>query len=224
MSTRYLILILFLPVLCFSQNINNDKLKTKYDIDFQFNDGIYLNYNQFKNNNPIPFTNLIVPFDIYSSDFLMNFNKLEQISVIDNLGNPKDIEKKSVWGLAWQGVPYINWNKEINRIPIIGSVCHFVATKTTYSTNYYSPYNNPYRYYHTPGTYTTETKELKQYMIDTETGRVIEYTVDNLEIILMRKPALYEEYNSLSKRKKKKQMFIYLRKYNKANPLYFPEY
>jgi DNA mismatch repair ATPase MutS len=64
--------------------------------------------------------------------------------------------------------------------------------------------------------------ELKQYLIDFESGKVLEFDVDNTELLLMKDNKLYEEYVQLSRRKKKDLMFVYIRKFNENNPLYIP--
>lgn len=64
--------------------------------------------------------------------------------------------------------------------------------------------------------------ELKQYLIDFESGKVLEFDVDNTELLLMKDSKLYEEYVQLSRKKKKELMFVYIRKFNENNPLYIP--
>ncbi len=64
--------------------------------------------------------------------------------------------------------------------------------------------------------------ELKQYLIDFESGKVLEFDVDNTELLLMKDDKLYEEYVQLSRKKKKDLMFVYIRKFNENNPLYIP--
>jgi DNA mismatch repair ATPase MutS len=64
--------------------------------------------------------------------------------------------------------------------------------------------------------------ELKQYLLDFESGKVLEFDVDNTELLLMKDNKLYEEYVQLSRRKKKDLMFVYIRKFNEENPLYIP--
>jgi len=64
--------------------------------------------------------------------------------------------------------------------------------------------------------------ELKQYLIDFESGKILEYDIDNAELLLMKDSELYEEYMQLSHKKKKELMFVYIRKYNEKNPLYIP--
>ena len=64
--------------------------------------------------------------------------------------------------------------------------------------------------------------ELKQYLIDFESGKVLEFDVENTELLLMKDNQLYEEYVQLSRKKKKELMFVYIRKFNEKNPLYLP--
>ena len=64
--------------------------------------------------------------------------------------------------------------------------------------------------------------ELKQYVIDFESGKVLEFDVDNTELLLMKDSQLYDEYVQLSGKKKKDLMFVYIRKFNEKNPLYLP--
>jgi hypothetical protein len=64
--------------------------------------------------------------------------------------------------------------------------------------------------------------ELKQYLIDFESGKVLEFDVDNTELLLMKDSQLYEEYVQLSGKKKKDLMFVYISKFNDKNPLFIP--
>jgi DNA mismatch repair ATPase MutS len=64
--------------------------------------------------------------------------------------------------------------------------------------------------------------ELKQYLIEFESGKVLEFDISNTELLLMKDNKLYEEYVQLSRKKKKELMFVYIRKFNENNPLYIP--
>jgi hypothetical protein len=64
--------------------------------------------------------------------------------------------------------------------------------------------------------------ELKQYLIEFESGKLLEFDVSNTELLLMKDDKLYEEYVQLSRKKKKELMFVYIRKFNENNPLYLP--
>ena len=64
--------------------------------------------------------------------------------------------------------------------------------------------------------------EIKQYLIEFETGNIAEFDMKNTELMLMQDPELYEEYVQLPRKKKKDMMFVYIRKFNEKNPLYIP--
>ncbi len=54
------------------------------------------------------------------------------------------------------------------------------------------------------------------------TDMLMEFDVENTELLLMKDSQLYEEYVQLSRKKKKQLMFVYIRKFNEKNPLYIP--
>ena len=70
-------------------------------------------------------------------------------------------------------------------------------------------------------TSTYKRTEMKQFILDFETGKVMDYNVTNLEIALMRDPELYDEYIVLNSTKKKQLKFLYIRKFNERNSIYF---
>jgi hypothetical protein len=201
---------------------NSSKL-VKYTPSYKFNDGVFLNFRQVLGNSPIKKERIISSADPYGFNFFEEILKQEVISFYDDLGIRKTVNKKNVWGYANNGVLFIQWNNEFNRIPVVGSLSHFVANKVTYQTNYYDPYY--YNYYNRYSHNTirqSPTVELQQYLIDFESGEVYEFNVKSLLITLMGDPELYDEFNSLRSKKQKKLLFLYLRKYNERNPLYLP--
>ena len=219
----------------------------KYTPDFRFNDGIYLNFDQVKLNRPIPKAKLLTSVDYNDREFFKKVMASEKIFYYDDLGVRQDIDRTSIWGYARNGVVYVQIQENFNRITFVGSICHFVADVTTYDyNNYYSPYGyydpyyspygygygnyyNPYNSYYSPyspyspyGQPNTARTELKQYIIDFESGKVLEFDTDNTKLLLMKDDQLYEEYVKLPKKKQKELMFVYIRKFNEKNPLYLP--
>ena len=65
--------------------------------------------------------------------FMTGFCKEKKIQVFDNLGTKQEISTKNFWGFSRNGVLYINVNEDYYRITIVGSICHFVASLTTYN-------------------------------------------------------------------------------------------
>lgn len=211
----------------------------KYTPDFKFTDGIYLNFDQVKENKPIPKARLLTSADYNDREFFTKVFSSDKIYFYDNMGIRQEIEKTSIWGFARNGVVYVMVQGNFNRITFWGNICHFVADVTTYDTryNYYSPYGyydpyySPYGYgsYYPYGSYyspyrqqTMARNELKQYIIDFETGKILDFSPDNVELLLMKDPSIYDEFVKLSKKKKKELMFFYIRKFNEKNPLYLP--
>jgi hypothetical protein len=209
----------------------------KYTPNFKFNDGIYLNFEQVKMNSPIPKAKLLTSVDYNDREFFKKILEGDKIYFYDNMGVRQDIAKNSIWGYSRNGVLYVQVQENFNRITFIGSICHFVADITTYDSRYYGspygyydPYYSPYSYsnYYNPYSYYSPYRsnmtrdELKQYLLDFESGKVLEFDVDNTELLLMKDNKLYEEYVQLSRRKKKDLMFVYIRKFNEENPLYIP--
>lgn len=90
------------------------------------------------------------------------------------------------------------------------------------SPYYYRNYGNPYGSYYSPYNRNITSNELKQYLIDFESGKILEYDVSNAELLLMKDSELYEEYVRLPRKKKKDLMFVFIRKFNEKNPLYVP--
>jgi hypothetical protein len=210
----------------------------RYTPDFRFKDGIYLNFDQVKLNSPIPKAKLLTSVDYNDREFFKKILEPEKIYFYDDMGVRMEIAKNTIWGYARNGVLNIQIQENFNRITFVGTICHFVADITTYDSRYnnspygyYDPYYSPYSYsnYYSPyGSYSPYRQsnfarsELKQYLIDFESGKILEFDVQNTELLLMKDTQLYEEYVQLSRKKKKELMFVYIRKFNDKNPLYIP--
>lgn len=211
----------------------------KYTSDFRFNDGIYLSFDQVKMNSPIPKAKLLTSIDYNDREFFKKIMEMDKIYFYDNMGVRQEIARNTIWGYARNGVLNIQVQENFNRITFVGSICHFVADITTYDSRYYNspygyydPYYSPYGYsnYYSPyNSYGSPYRqsnmgrtELKQYIIDFESGKVLEFDIDNTELLLMKDNQLYEEYVQLSRKKKRELMFVYIRKFNDKHPLYLP--
>lgn len=205
----------------------------KYSPDFIFNEGIFLNFNQVRTNNPIPKTRILSKDNIDDFDFFTNLIEEEMIYYYDNVGLRKEVRTDNIWGFSRNGALFINYNGTLNRIPVVGSICHFVSNVTVV-TERYDPYYDPFYYdrysygnYYNPYNYRsypsrTSKNEMRQYLLDFSTGEIIAYDRKSVEILLMKDSEIYDEYQALKRKKKKQLKFYYLRKYNEKHPLYFP--
>ena len=214
----------------------------KYTTEFKFREGFYLNFDQVKTNKPIPKSRVLTSIDYKSKTFFDQVTEGQSITYFDDLGNSQDVEVGKIWGYCKNGILYINVGGSFNRITIMGNICHFVANITTYSNRYnsygpygyspygyspygYSPYGySPYGYspygYGSPGYRTTE---LKQFLLDFNSGKVMEYETKNVEMLLMTDPELHDEFSGLRSKKKQQLRFMYIRKFNEKYPLYIPK-
>jgi hypothetical protein len=233
-------------MVCFSLQGQQPEGMVKYTPDFRFTDGIYMNFDQVKLNSPIPKAKLLTSADYNDKDFFKKVFESDKIYYYDALGVRQEVDKSAIWGYARNGVLYVQIQSNFNRITFIGNICHFVADVTTmdpgyynspygyydpysyYSPygygNYYSPYGGYYNpYYGSPyGRNNYARSEIKQYLIDFESGKTLEFDLNSTELLLMKDDQLYEEFVRLPRKNKKELMFVYIRKYNEKHPLYIP--
>ena len=239
MQRKYIITIICLLILSFVFNLaaQSDSVSAmiKYSPEFKFREGFYLNFDQVKNNKPIPKSRILTSIDYNSKTFFDQVAESQTITYFDDLGNSQEIETSKLWGYSKNGILYISIGGSFNRITITGSICHFVANITTYSNRYNSPYGyspygySPYGYYpygyypYGYGSPSYRTTELKQFLLDFNSGKVLEYDSKNVELLLMSDPELHDEFSSLRSKKQQQLRFMYIRKYNERNPLYIPK-
>lgn len=198
--------------------------KVPYNQDFKFKEGIYLNFEQVKNNIAIPKSRIISNMNFNDPQFFDNLLSNQVFSFYDNLGLKKDVAVSSIWGYSKNGLLFVRMDKTFNRISYVGSISHFIATIVSYNTRYYDPYYyNPYYYYRggaMPSSYSSN--EMRQFIFDFDSGKIMDYDEDNIEVLLMKDPELHDEYMALSKKKKSQLKFVYIRKFNERNPLMIP--
>lgn len=214
-------LTIIILVLFFSQSYAQTEKSeyVEYSISYRFKDGFYLNHNDFLQNSPIPFESVVNP-DFKNQNFIENFKNAKSVSYFNEFGNLTQISSKDIWGYAYNGRPHIHWAGDYNLIPYIGQVSHFVATIRVIYDNYHSGFHDPYFYRGTrPVRYHDE---IRQFLIDFETGKILDFNVDNIKFILQRDRELMEEFDGLRKRRKERMKFYYLRQFNERNPLYLP--
>lgn len=204
---------------------NDSTSLVKYTPDFKLTDGVYLDISQFKKNIPVSKARILTSVDYNDNVFFDKLSKERQFSFYNDFGKKFVVPVKSIWGYCDNGVLYINVKGEFFRVTIIGSICHFVAYITTYDYNTYPYYNqyNAYSTYNNPA-YMNEKTDLRQFLIDFESGERLDYNIKNLEVLLMKDNEIYEEFVSLRNKKKKQKAFYYLRKFNERNPVYFPSH
>jgi hypothetical protein len=197
-----------------------------YDPDFRFTDGIYLTFDQVKYNKPLLKSRVISTIDYNSPEFYDILLTKTDISYYDYLGMRQTVKVTNIWGYAKNGNLFVRMYDSFNKITYMGSICHFLATiNVNYQPMYDPYYYNPNYYY--PGwsnNVSVSKTEIKQFIMDFSTGKILDYEEKNLEILLMRDPQLYDEFMGISRKKKQQLKFYYIRKFNERNPLKIPVY
>jgi len=225
MKTKLIYLIILICPIFSYQILGSDSTEmVKYSSEFLFTDGVFLDFEQVKKNAPVEKAHILSTIGYDENGFFEEIMSKPTFSFFNNFGKKFDYPVKNIWGYSNNGVLYKKVGDDFFRVTLVGAVCHFVAYVTTYDYNSY-PYNpyNRYGYYDRYPTYRNEKTDLKQYLIDFKTGKTVEFTISNFESIIVHDMELYDEFISLRKKKKKKMKFIYLRKFNERNPIYFPK-
>jgi len=218
---KILILIFFqlLSYILFAQTDTNNYVLVEYNNNFKFEDGIYLNFEQAKNNKPIPKVKIISSLDNKDFNFFDNLLKEDKILIYNEAGIEQIIETNDIWGYSNNGTIFINKGVSFCRIGIMGTICHFVAIEEVANTS--SPYGYEYSDFSTyPNT--SNSTIMVQYLLNFRTGEIYDFNYKSVEILLMDAPSLYDEFINLSRNKRKNFAFVYVRKYNDLNPLYIP--
>jgi hypothetical protein len=202
-----------LCVLCvsaaFTQSDTN-RIMIKYSRDFKFADGIFMTFNEFKNNAPS-----IKKFEIIKdknstveSDITLRFTQT------DSLGKATNMIVLSCFGFSKNGVLYFSdGNYGYYRMFIVGALSHYMAYQ--HNTRYYDDY------YSNPSAISFTANDITEYILDFETGAKIVFTYRNFKDFL--KTHDEELLMELEKSKNKRDMIHhFLLKYNEKHPVYFP--
>lgn len=192
----------------------------KYTSDFKFKEGVFLSFEHVKKNFPLEKSKIQNDIDVNNLEYFDKLFQSKSIIFLDE-GKLTELPIEKIWGVSKNGTLYINRYGELYRIPFLGSISHFVATITTYRERFHDPfYYDPYYFSFPQQTFVS--KEVRQFLLDFSTGQIYDYNLNNVSILLMKDSELFDEFNLLKKRKKKQLMFLYIRKFNEKNPLYFP--
>lgn len=204
----FLSLLLLFPAIIFAQ----DKVGEHKVLNLK--EGIYLKFLQFKNNSPLDKHQVVTDLNKNELNFYSEITSRQILSYVDDSGSVQKINPKSAWGYSRNNQVYINVENQFYRIPVLGSISHFIATVTVFSTPYFDPV-----YLNTMPATTRD--DLRQFMLDFETGKILDYNMKNFESLLSRDEQLFLEFSALKKREKKNKMFIFIRKFNERHPLVF---
>ncbi len=232
-------LVLFLS-LSLSSSCQDNNL-TEYFRGFKFNSGIYLDFQDFKENKPIPFEKLrtknkrsvsITYFEELISNYTPNW-KLKPNGILTYTTEQDSLiefELLELWGYTNGRNIYINsiergyfkdkydandsltWGRDVDYVRI-GILGSLSHFTDVDLSDQIMPFNFK--------------PDTDQYLLSIRTGEVMEFNRENMLALIDHDKELSKDFynNSLNKKKDKLQVVLhqFLRKYNLKYPLSFPK-
>ena len=192
--------------------------------NFKFNDGVYVHFESFKNNQP-DFTWEEVRANLYNNPQTY----LAQVASIEILeGENKMLNVDSVWGICLAGMPYIRLPKEDIQKPntnfaairLRGKICYFAfddyETKSV-TMKAYNPLNGqPFR----EGEVVTRQKVKQERMLRFEDGEIEKLTHENVLKWIAEDKELVKSVERLKEEEALGKLFKVLLIYDDRNPVY----
>lgn len=187
--------------------------------DFRLYEGLYLGYQDFRYNWPIPKEKIITRINKDQLDFYSKLIDEEFIEYTERDGSVSKIKSDRVWGYCQNNIIFINQDKNFFRIPVFGAISNFIGTAEVVN---YSPGYDPFM--NAPmNSSSVKTREIRQYLFDFYSGEITPFSIEKVEDYLKRDEEIYKEYNALSKKKKRELVTKYIRMYNEKHIVYFPK-
>ena len=170
-----------------------------YQVGFEFKEGIYLSFEEFKANMP----QLRYPIKKIG----------KRAYYTDASDSLIEITATNVWGYSFEGNIYISRNELFWKCINIGQLTQFTAIES-----------NTFRTVDTYGFYNeVQTQSLQQSFLEMETGLIRKMNYKNLKPYIDKEPTL-SRYVKNKRKARYGELILVLKAYNKLNPLYFPIY
>ena len=199
------------------------KDSVQFSLDFKFEEGIYINYLDFRMNRPISKTLLVSKENKDQLDFIGKTIENSEYIIFSFGGRDFKVKTDSIWGFSQNNSVYINYDKKMFRIPVFGNISQLIVTEDV--SNQYRGATSSAFYYNygmTIGGGPTNVREMKQLLFDFYSGKLIEFELENVEELLKRDEKIHQEFMSLSRNKRRQKMSSFLRNFNQLHPIYFP--
>jgi hypothetical protein len=213
-------LLIFAPALAPVQlKAQSNTIEDEEEVEnsFQFKPGIYLSFQNFIENNPIPPENIQTDRNPKSRDFYFQLFKEGSVTVSQD-DSTFSIKTTDLWGYANDKAVYASRSlfktflqaREIDehpfaKITIIGKICLIYYIKTlSKDIRLQATINAKQR--------------PAEFILNTADGKIYKATNSNLTDLLKDDPELLKEYNE-TREDQNIKFYIFLKKYNERNPL-----
>ena len=183
-----------------------------FTIDSKMPDGVYLQYGNFRRNDPVTKAQMESKLDKEQLNFIEKTMQQETF-LFYREGQPVTYNSKAVWGFFQNNTLYVNYKGDFYRVPVFGAVSYMVATVLVSNIGFYDPMYG--------GMGSGYTRETREFLIDFYDGVVTELSLDKAGNLLGRDKTLYDEFKKLSRKRQKEQLYRFIRRYNELHPVYF---
>ena len=179
-----------------------------------FEEGIYSNYEEFKNNNPSKKYMPVVlsPGDVnkYLAEhpgqmIISSSGQYIWVGHFKENGEFVRIPPDSIWGFSKDNKIVIKHDQYLVNMTTIGAICYYSINDALFAKE-------------------LKTDNENQYIFEYETGKVKRFKRDVILSILSNDMELYQQFlQQDSYKKMRESMFEYVLMYNERNPIHFPE-
>jgi len=216
----------FILLLCFAvlplRTLEGQFTESRITLPFRFKDGIYEDFSQVRRNNPVPKENLLIAEDFADPEFYKRILKSNKIIYSTAGGSTKYIDNRKVWGFASDGILHVHWKGYYSPVYMLGTIsCFFLHDLQfdIYKNIIFMHYGFEKEISDENGNTVVRYRDLKKYLLDFRTGRIMKLNVRNLSRLINSETELFSEYRKLPRAGREAQIFLYIRNFNEKNPL-----
>lgn len=195
----------------------------RYNHDFEFYDGLYLSFKDFRNDNPIDFDRVLSTHKVDDPMFIDELIGSSFFSYRDGFGELRELSTNRIWGFSRRGKPFVVLNAQ-SYMGVVSTRRYSKGGKNEYGRfvelgqisliQVNMMVTSPAQGFNQTG----------QFLLSTKTGKLVHYTLNNFEELLKSDSELHAEFIRLgSPKKKKERFFLLLKRYNQRHPIYFPQ-
>mgnify|MGYP006268649145 CR=1 FL=1 len=205
-------LLLFLGIIFFTQALSAQKDSIRYTAGFPFERGIYPELEDWKNQDPVKPSEVIVDIDASSARFFQYLFAREEFRYPRNheivYKKPDDIFGYAPGGEEmYYGTDY--------KFEVIGAIC---LLREVGQVDSYSSFVNPGEEFEAA----REEGSGKLYMLDFHSGEFSKLKKRKLKSILKQDTELYQRFRKAKGRGDEK-LRAFIKEYNYRHPIYFPD-
>ena len=222
--------LLILPFLFYVNALLHAQSDTVYlSKNFKFQDGVFLSFEDFKNNTPTYKWNEVAA-GVHSNpqNFLAQMYGLKVKDMETKEGEvrkSRNINLDSIWGICLDGIPYIRLSREeLNKENVVfaglklrGKICYYEYEEFIIQKKEMSAYNpvtgHPFRTRNVD----VKVKLIHKNMLHFETGETAVFSKDNFKEWIKDDKKLYQTVNDLSLQEVEEKLFKCLLIYDNRN-------